>query len=118
LAKTGAQDAPGKGTGAALLPDGKSLKNCAFRYGETSDLDCFRAYNKADSKCEMTEPTDAASFEKIVQWAYSTLPEEIRNLPDFPGIQLADEPAVEMFEKMSKRSNCLRALNCWDATAE
>jgi len=53
----------------------------------------------------MTEPTNAASFETIVQWAYSTLPEEIRNLPDFPGIQVADEPPVEMFEKMSKRSN-------------
>ena len=53
----------------------------------------------------MTEPSNTASFEKIVQWAYSTLPEEIRNLPDFPGIQVADEPPVEMFERMSKQSN-------------
>jgi hypothetical protein len=53
----------------------------------------------------MTEPSNTASFEKIVQWAYSTLPEKIRNLPDFPGIQLADEPPVEMFDRMSKRSN-------------
>ena len=53
----------------------------------------------------MTEPSNTASFERIVQWAYSTLPEEIRNLSDFPGIQVADEPPVEMFEGMSKRSN-------------
>jgi predicted Zn-dependent protease with MMP-like domain len=53
----------------------------------------------------MTEPSNTASFEKIVQWAYSTMPEKIRNLPDFLGIQIADEPPVEMFERMSKRSN-------------
>jgi predicted Zn-dependent protease with MMP-like domain len=53
----------------------------------------------------MTEPSNTASFEKIVEWAYSTLPEKIRNLPDFPGIQIADEPPVEMFEKMSRRGN-------------
>ena len=91
-----------------------------FRYGETSDFDCHRAYNEADSKYAMTEPSDTASFEKIVQWAYSTLPEEIRNLPDFPGIQVADEPPVEMFEgSRGCRSEGIgpRALSCWDATA-
>jgi predicted Zn-dependent protease with MMP-like domain len=55
----------------------------------------------------MTEPSNPSSFEKIVQWAYSTLPGKIRNLPDFPGIQVADEPPVEMLERMSKRSNWL-----------
>ena len=53
----------------------------------------------------MTEPSNTASFEKIVEWAYSTVPEKIRNLPDFPGIQVADEPPVEIFERMSKRRN-------------
>jgi predicted Zn-dependent protease with MMP-like domain len=64
-----------------------------------------RAYNNADSKYAMTEPSNTASFEKIVEWAYGTLPEKIRNLPDFPGIQIVDEPPVGMFERMSKRSN-------------
>jgi hypothetical protein len=73
-------------------PAGKFLENCAFCYRETTDFDCLQAYHEADSKYAMTEPSTTASFEKIVEWAYSTLPEEIRNLPDFPGIQVADEP--------------------------
>lgn len=38
------------------------------------------------------EATDSETFEDIVEWAYSTLPQRIRDLPDFPGIQVADEP--------------------------
>lgn len=53
----------------------------------------------------MTEAPNGAVFEKIVEWAFSTLPEKIRNLPDFPGIQVVDEPPKEMFEKMRKRRN-------------
>jgi predicted Zn-dependent protease with MMP-like domain/predicted nucleic-acid-binding Zn-ribbon protein len=49
----------------------------------------------------MTEASNNANFEQMVEWAYSTLPQKVRNLPDFPGIQVADE----MFEKMSKRRN-------------
>jgi hypothetical protein len=30
----------------------------------------------------MTEPSNSARFEQIVEWAYSTLPEKIKNLPD------------------------------------
>lgn len=47
----------------------------------------------------MTEPTDPESFEQIVEWAYSTLPEKIKNLPDFPGIQVVDEPPEEALKK-------------------
>lgn len=64
----------------------------------------------------MTEASNRASFEHIVEWAYSTLPEKIRNLPDFPGIQVTDEPPEEMFEKMSKRRNWPRGtelLGCY-----
>ncbi|HKF03302.1 MAG TPA: metallopeptidase family protein [Candidatus Sulfotelmatobacter sp.] len=43
----------------------------------------------------MKEPTDSESFEEIVEWAYSTLPDKIKDLPDFPGIQVADEPPRE-----------------------
>jgi len=51
----------------------------------------------------MTHDADGASFEKIVEWAYGTLPQQVRSLPDFPGIQIADEPPREMYEKVSKR---------------
>jgi predicted Zn-dependent protease with MMP-like domain len=49
-------------------------------------------------------PTDA-SFEKIVEWAYSTLPEKIRNLPDFPGIQVAEEPPEDVLKDIQERRN-------------
>jgi hypothetical protein len=39
----------------------------------------------------MTEGSNNASFEQIVEWAYNTLPKKVRSLPDFPGIQVADE---------------------------
>ena len=40
----------------------------------------------------MGEATDIEMFEGIVEWAYSTLPQRIKDLPDFPGIQVVDEP--------------------------
>jgi predicted Zn-dependent protease with MMP-like domain len=43
---------------------------------------------------------DPNSFDEIVQWAYSTLPQKIRRLPDFPGIQVVDEPPPEVFKEM------------------
>jgi predicted Zn-dependent protease with MMP-like domain len=64
----------------------------------------------------MTEGSNNASFEQIVEWAYSTLPEKVRNLPDFPGIQVADEPPDEMYAKISKRGNWPRGselLGCY-----
>ena len=64
----------------------------------------------------MTETSGSASFEQIVEWAYGTLPEKIRNLPDFPGIQVADEPPETMFAKVSKRRNWPRGtelLGCY-----
>ena len=51
----------------------------------------------------MAETTDPGSFEEIVEWAYSTLPQKIRRLPDFPGIQVVDEPPPEVFEEMRNR---------------
>jgi predicted Zn-dependent protease with MMP-like domain len=49
----------------------------------------------------MEDTTDPKTFEEIVEWAYSTLPQKIRQLPDFPGIQVVDEPPPEVFEEMS-----------------
>jgi predicted Zn-dependent protease with MMP-like domain len=51
----------------------------------------------------MTDIESADSFERIVEWAYSTLPQKIRELPDFPGIQVGDEPPPELYAEMSKR---------------
>jgi predicted Zn-dependent protease with MMP-like domain len=68
----------------------------------------------------MTEASNGASFEQIVDWAYGTLPEKIRNLPDFPGIQIADEPTEEMFAKISKRKNWPRGaelLGCYSGVS-
>jgi predicted Zn-dependent protease with MMP-like domain len=69
----------------------------------------------------MAESTMSSEvFAEIVQWAYSTLPEKVRNLPDFPGIQVADEPPEEMFQKMSKRRNWPRGtelLGCYSGVS-
>jgi predicted Zn-dependent protease with MMP-like domain len=68
----------------------------------------------------MTEASNSARFEQIVEWACSTLPEEIRKLPDFPGIQVADEPPEEMFAEMSKRRNWPRGtelLGCYSGVS-
>lgn len=47
----------------------------------------------------MAEATHPRSFEQIVEEAYRTLPQKIRDLPDFPGIQVADEPPVDILKR-------------------
>jgi predicted Zn-dependent protease with MMP-like domain len=47
----------------------------------------------------MAEATNSESFEEIVEWAYNTLPRKIRDLPDFPGIQIAEEPPDDVLLK-------------------
>jgi predicted Zn-dependent protease with MMP-like domain len=51
----------------------------------------------------MADTTKPTSFEEIVEWAYSTLPQKIRRMPDFPGIQVVDEPPAEVLEDISSR---------------
>jgi predicted Zn-dependent protease with MMP-like domain len=51
----------------------------------------------------MADNTNLESFEGIVAWAYGTLPQKIRELPDFPGIQVVDEPPAEVLADISKR---------------
>ena len=51
----------------------------------------------------MKDTTNPESFEEIVEWAYSTLPEKIRRLPDFPGIQVVDEPPPEVLQELGDR---------------
>jgi predicted Zn-dependent protease with MMP-like domain len=56
----------------------------------------------------MPHPTPPETFEQIVEWAYSTLPQKIKDLPDFPGIQVLDEPPADLFEDMSHQKNWRR----------
>ncbi len=51
----------------------------------------------------MADAANPKSFEEIVEWAYSTLPQKIRDLPDFPGIQVVDEPPADVLEDISSR---------------
>ena len=51
----------------------------------------------------MADAANHESFEEIVEWAYGTLPQKIRNLPDFPGIQVVDEPPADVLEDISNR---------------
>jgi len=51
----------------------------------------------------MADTADPESFEEIVEWAYNTLPQKIKNLPDFPGIQVVDEPPADVLKNISNR---------------
>ncbi len=53
----------------------------------------------------MAEATGSQTFEEIVKWAYSTLPQKIKELPDFPGIQIAEEPPVDVLKNIRKKRN-------------
>ena len=55
----------------------------------------------------MADSTNSESFEDIVEWAYSTLPKKIRELPDFPGIQIVDEPPADIMKKRPRRTELL-----------
>jgi predicted Zn-dependent protease with MMP-like domain len=56
----------------------------------------------------MAHATNPESFEETVEWAYSTLPQKVRDLPDFPGIQVVDEPPADVFKDMSTRKKWRR----------
>ena len=56
----------------------------------------------------MAATANPESFEDIVEWAYSTLPRKIKDLPDFPGIQVVDEPPADVFKDMSTRKKWRR----------
>jgi predicted Zn-dependent protease with MMP-like domain len=60
----------------------------------------------------MAEATNSESFEDIVEWAYSTLPQKIRELPDFPGIQVADEPPEEILKRKNSPAGT-ELLGCY-----
>ncbi|MGA9529545.1 MAG: metallopeptidase family protein [Terriglobales bacterium] len=47
----------------------------------------------------MAPPASPETFEEIVEWAYSTLPQKVREEPDFPGIQVAEEPPEDVLRE-------------------
>ncbi len=49
----------------------------------------------------MSKATNPESIDELVEWAYNTLPQKIRDLPDFPGIQVAEEPPDDVLKKMN-----------------
>ena len=51
----------------------------------------------------MADTANTQSFDEIVEWAYKSLPQKIRALPDFPGIQVVDEPPPDVLEDISNR---------------
>jgi predicted Zn-dependent protease with MMP-like domain len=56
-----------------------------------------------DKVGHMTGVVHPESFEEIVEWAYSTLPQKIKDLPDFPGIQVVDEPPADVLQDMARK---------------
>ena len=44
----------------------------------------------------MSTPANTETFDEIVEWAYSTLPQTVKDQPDFPGIQVAEEPPADL----------------------
>jgi len=61
----------------------------------------LRVSGARNEATRMEDTTNPESFEEIVEWAYRTLPQKIRRLPDFPGIQVLDEPPPEVFAEMA-----------------
>jgi predicted Zn-dependent protease with MMP-like domain len=55
----------------------------------------------------MAEPVNPRTFDDIVDWACSTLPQKIKDLPDFPGIQVADEPPEGYLKARKRRTEIL-----------
>jgi predicted Zn-dependent protease with MMP-like domain len=51
----------------------------------------------------MVRPATPETFEEIVEWAFSTLPQKIKDLPDFPGIQVLDEPPPDVLQDISNK---------------
>ncbi|MFY9673638.1 MAG: metallopeptidase family protein [Terriglobales bacterium] len=64
----------------------------------------------------MGEGASAETFEEIVEWAYGTLPQKVREQEDFPGIQVLDEPPADVLKSMAERDKWRRGtelLGCY-----
>ena len=47
----------------------------------------------------MVQASHSETFDEIVEWAWNSLPQQVRDLPDFPGIQILDEPPEHLLKK-------------------
>jgi predicted Zn-dependent protease with MMP-like domain len=56
----------------------------------------------------MADSPNPEIFAEIVERAYGTLPHKIRDLPDFPGIQVVDEPPADVLGDPSNRKKWRR----------
>jgi predicted Zn-dependent protease with MMP-like domain len=56
----------------------------------------------------MADTTNPETFADIVEWAFRTLPQKIRDLPDFPGIQVVGEPPADVLGDISNRKKWRR----------
>ena len=56
----------------------------------------------------MADAANPETFEELVEWAYSTLPQKIKDLPDFPGIQVLDEPPAAVLADMASKEKWRR----------
>ena len=74
-----------------------------IRIGTVFGNDCFHENVRLVKLGPMAEAPKTESFEEIVEWAYNTLPQKIVALPDFPGIQVAEEPPEEILKAKKLR---------------
>jgi len=64
----------------------------------------------------MARGANEENFEALVEWAYGTLPEKVREQADFPGIQVVDEPPEDILTKMAETRHWPRGtelLGCY-----
>lgn len=54
---------------------------------------------------DMADTKESQTFDEIVKWAYNTLPKKIRVLPDFPGIQILEEPPADVIREGQEKRN-------------
>lgn len=64
----------------------------------------------------MADALNTETFEEIVEWAYSTLPQKVKDQPDFPGIQVVDEPPKDVLQANRRQKHWPRGtelLGCY-----
>jgi predicted Zn-dependent protease with MMP-like domain len=86
---------------ARVIPDPRPSPQILYRTCQGDSL--FSGLCPGGKVGMMEDVADPKDFDEIVEWAYRTLPRKIRSLPDFPGIQVLDEPPPELLQEMGDR---------------
>ena len=84
---------------SAFCADEWATRHSAHRQHLPQDVEHLPVVKLAS----MSDAANPETFEEIVDWAYRTLPQEIRDLSDFPGIQVVDEPPADVFQDISHK---------------